>query len=113
MAGSTEVRDRALVAGSQHDELRVEPVRDPGPFGQALVPGVHEELEVLGDAGHRDRAETRLPERHPCDREGVARIAFTGATEVPALTLGEDGGHLDDHLPGADEEPGKDRSVGT
>ena len=100
-----KVRDRPLVAGGEDDQVRVEAVRDPRPLADPLISRVHEELHVLGDARHRDRAQALFSERHPSDHEGVARVALARPAQVPALAIGEDRGYPDDLLTCGNEQP--------
>jgi Transposase len=47
-----------------------------------LVPCINEELEILGDPGHRDRAEALLAKGHTGDRQGVPGIALARRIDI-------------------------------
>ena len=110
VAGPGEVRDLALVVSGKHDQVRVEAVRNPSPLTHPHVPRIDEDLEILGDPGHRDRGEALLAKGHPGDREGVARIALARPAEVPALAIGEHRGHLNNPLTRSHEQPRQGRA---
>ena len=96
----------ALGGSSRHVCLgaRVGPgLDDPSALTHPLVPRIDEELEILGDPGHGDRAEALLAKGHPGDREGVPGIALARPAQVPTLAIREDRGYLDYPLTGGRE----------
>ena len=88
----------------------MEAVGNPRPLAHPLVPRVDEELEILGDPGHRNRAEARLAKGHSSDREGIARVALAGTAQVAALAIGEDRWYLDDPLARGHQQPRQGRA---
>ena len=79
--------------------MSMEPVQDPRPLADGLLPGVHEELEVRGHPGHRHRAQRRLTQHDTGDGEGVTSVGLAGDVQRASLAGGQVAGDLDAHSP--------------
>jgi hypothetical protein len=72
--------ERALIPGVGDRHVGVKAIGDPGALVEELVSVVHQELEILRDAGLTYRGQIRFAQHDPSDRQRVTRIRLSAST---------------------------------
>jgi len=93
-----------LVAGHDDDQVGVDPVYQPDPFGDQLTAVVAEDPQLLSRVvGAPRRHQVLLAGGDPGDRQGVDRVRLAGGGAVSPFPHGEPARHLPDIEPDLDQ----------
>jgi hypothetical protein len=106
-----QLRQPLLVAGSQGDQVGMDPVGDPGPLPDQLLAVVDQQSQVLGQVLAADRWQVVLAGRDPGDGQRIGGIGLAALSQPPAFPHRQRGRHLDHHQPGLHQVDGHGPAV--